>query len=62
MYNKGYNNYGGCIMKTKVLFLVFLVFLLNANLVFGLIIIEDGFFGALTLHGHEELLMTGGGG
>jgi hypothetical protein len=48
-------------MKLKVLFLLWTVLLLNAYFT-GAIIIEDGFFGALTLNDDEELLMTGGGG
>lgn len=49
-------------MKPRILLLILAVLLLNANFVFGLIIIEDGYFGALTLENDDTLLMTGGGG
>jgi hypothetical protein len=52
---------GGFIMKRYILFLIISGLLLNATSVNG-IIIEDGFFGALTLENDDTLLMTGGGG
>ena len=49
-------------MKRYILLLIVAVLLLNTNFADALVIIEDGYFGALTLENDDTLLMTGGGG
>ena len=48
-------------MKLSVFYIIVAALLFGTNVTFALII-EDGYFGALTLEDDDTLLMTGGGG